>query len=62
MAGTKRAAKLASERLVSEAYPESRQAMTKKNAQHEKDFKLLQHRLSNGQNWRRDPGSDTYRV
>jgi hypothetical protein len=51
MAGTKRAAKLALERLTSEAYPEHRQAIMKNATQHEKDFKLLQNRLFNGQNW-----------
>jgi hypothetical protein len=51
MAGTKRAAKLALERLTSEAYPEHRQEIMNNVTQHEKDFKLLQNRLSNGQNW-----------
>jgi hypothetical protein len=51
MAGTKRAAKLALECLASEAYPEHRQETTKNATQYEKDFKLLQTRLSNGQNW-----------
>jgi hypothetical protein len=51
MVGTKRAAKLALEHLTSEAYPEHRQEIMKNATQHEKDFKLLQNRLSNGQNW-----------
>jgi hypothetical protein len=51
MAGTKLADKLALERLMSEACPECGQAMTKKNAQHDKNFTLLQNQLSNGQNW-----------
>lgn len=51
MAGTRRAAKLALEGLTSEAYPEHRQEKTQNAAQHEKNFKLLQNRLSNGQNW-----------
>jgi hypothetical protein len=50
MAGTKLADKLALERLMSEACPECGQAMTKKNAQHDKNFTLLQNQLSNGQN------------
>jgi hypothetical protein len=51
MAGNKLADKLALERLMSEACPECGQAMTKQNAQHDKNFTLLQNRLSNGQNW-----------
>lgn len=51
MAGTKRAAKLALERLMSEAYPEYWQSTMQDAAQHEKDFKLLQDRLFNGHNW-----------
>lgn len=54
--GTKRAAALALERLVSEAYPDDRLQMTEDNAQdkttqRQKRFKKLKNRLSDGQNW-----------
>lgn len=54
--GTKRAAALALERLVSEAYPDDTLQMTEDNvqgktAQREKRFKKLENRLSKGQNW-----------
>jgi hypothetical protein len=48
--GTKKAAKLALERLVNEAYPENTQEMERSTAQYEKNSKILQNRLSNGHN------------
>jgi hypothetical protein len=49
--GTKKAAKMAFERLINEAYPEHKQEMQRSTAQYEKEFKILQNRLSNGHNW-----------